>query len=442
MSSIFGQSKQPASTSSLFGNVTSSQPQQSSIFSNLGGEQKPNPFPSLVTTSVSGAGSIFGTAPPATSQPTQTSSLFGIQNNATTSQPLGSSLFAPKQTQIQNNQQAQKGQEQQQQQDGHQASSTSKASHAAYFDSLLEKGRKRTHDADGGPGFRDLPSLQLGLGDIAKRVKELGGTGAQTEGARVPDSRASAYHLPVLGSLKSLIIYYRHYLLAASGVNPGTTRRDLDSLAVQPPFSGGVQQPTDWDPDTHKYVEQLQQQSTLKMISEGLERAQRNFDAYLEENVDINWELQRKKIYEHFGLTARNGDALEDSTDSPGVKGSFGKSTRKGHLANKSSAVQATMNRSIFGQSRLQKSVIGPPGVGSGKATLFADVAEKNGSVPVVQDDRFLRERQRRFAEKVQTLNRARLGENSYPVLQEFKSVESQPGGEVSQSNYPEPSYN
>ena len=283
-------------------------------------------------------------------------------------------------------------------------------SQPAYFDNLLEKGRKRAHDADGGPGFRDLPSLQLGLGDIAKKVRELGNVGTQTHRGGAADA---------------------HYLLAASGINPGTTRRDLDFLAVQTPTIAHGKLPPKWDPDTHKYVEQLQQQSTLRMISEGLERAQRNFEAYLEENVDINLELQRKKIYEHFGLMPKHGEASNDLVNSAGVKGSFGKSARSGWAKNAKRLGQSNLNRSIFGQSSVQKSVIGTPGVGSGNATLFADVAENNAAAAAVQDDRFMREKQRKFAEKVQILNRARLEETPYPVLDELKSVESQPGGEV-----------
>lgn len=227
----------------------------------------------------------------------------------------------------------------------------------------------------------------------------------------------------------------RHYLLASSGINPETTRRDLDSLAAQPLTTGSNWTRPDWDPDSHKYVEQLQQQSTLKMISEGLERAQRNFDAYLEENVDINWELQRKKIYEHFGLLLRDGHSTVNGASSPGKKGSFGKSARRGRPINADRPGRSTLNRSIFGQSSLQKSVIGTPGVGSGNATLFADVAEKTANAPAVQEDRFLREKQRKFAEKVQSLNRMRLDEKCYPVLREFKDIESQPGGEVRLKN-------
>ncbi|KAK4695407.1 nuclear pore complex protein Nup93, partial [Lecanoromycetidae sp. Uapishka_2] len=442
MSSIFNQSKpasslfgnpatsaqsQPAQTTSLFGNTTTLQPQQSStnifahlgtskpqehsLFSNLGGEQKANPSPTLGTSqsqqqinSGSGGG-LFGSTQPAPSN------LLGATNNATTSQASGTSIFAPQLPPQQNNPLGQTAQGQQPQQDGQQLQGPDKARQPAYFDNLLERGRKRTHDADGGAGLRDLPSLQLGLGDIAKRVRELGGVGAQAPIERASDSRA-------------------HYLLAASGINPGTTRRDLESLALHSSASRSLPQVPDWDPDTHKYVEQLQQQSTLKMISEGLERAQRNFDAYLEENVDINWEFQRKKIYEHFGLTPKAGDASYDYTSSPGEKGSFGKSAKRGRSTNKTGSGKSTLNRSIFGPSSLQKSVIGTPGVGSGNATLFADVAEKNGITPAVPDDRFFRERQRKYTEKVQALNRARLNESPFPLMQEFKDVECHADGD------------
>lgn len=226
----------------------------------------------------------------------------------------------------------------------------------------------------------------------------------------------------------------RHYLLAASGVNPGTTRRDLNSLSAQPFGASHQQSAVDWDPDTSKYVAQLQQQSTLKMIAEGIDRAHRNFDAFLEEHADINWELQRKKIYEHFGLVSKGSDGSDDGANvsSPGGRGSFGKSSRRGRTANADRPRQNTLNRSIFLDSSLQKSVIGTPGVGSPNATLFADEAEKNGTPAKSHDDRFVREKQTKFARTVQELNQARLQQNSYPMLKEFSNVESQPGGEVS----------
>ena len=184
------------------------------------------------------------------------------------------------------------------------------------------------------------------------------------------------------------------------------------------------------------------------MIAEGINRAHRNFDAYLEEHVDINWEAQRRKIYEHFGLMPKNAEQRPEATrndtntrqrgsfdplhdNSLRESGSFGRSTRRGQGTNTDRPRQGTPNRSMFGQSGMQKSVIGTPGVGSGNATLFADVAAKTSTSLGVQDSRFLREKQGKLAEKVQRLNEARLQEKVYPILQEFAILEGQPGGEV-----------
>ena len=196
-------------------------------------------------------------------------------------------------------------------------------------------------------------------------------------------------------------------------------------------------QVADWDPDTSKYINQLQQQSTMKMINEGIQRAHKQFDLYLEENVDINWELQRKKIYEHFGLVKASNDFDETNrASSPAVKGSFGRSTRRGRLGNKDRPGQNSLNRSIFGNSGLQKSVIGSPSSSASNPPLFADVAERNGASPTPHIDRFTREKEGKFAEKVQKLNQSRLQEAPFPILHEFLEVESQQIGEVSEDNF------
>ena len=335
-------------------------------------------------------------------------------NNASTSAPQAtSSLFGQQPPQQGPNQPGQQGSTLGQGQDG---TGAGKPTQIGYFDNLLEKGRKRHRDNDGGPGFQELPSLQLNMSDIAKRARELGGTGLP--GGRGADSSA-------------------HYLLAASGVNPGNTRRELEDLATQQSSGGSVQQQPGFEPDTHKYLNHLQQQSTLKMISEGLERAHRNFDEYLEESVDINWDLQRKKIYDHFGLTPRGGDGVDDFA-SPNGKGAFGRSSRRSRLGKSARNGEVSLNRSIFGQSSIQKSVIGTPGKGSTNAALFADVTEKNGAAPAPLDDRYLRDKQRKYADKVQALNQSRLQkfqrrqrrQSPFSVLAEFQSLEDQTGGD------------
>lgn len=444
-SNIFGNlgastnTSQPAQTSNIFGNLGSSaatpQPTQASnIFGSLGtskAEEVKNPFPDLGTSSQSQApsgldlSSVFAQNKPAgqaapnlfgntisTSAPTlgatttTTFAPFGaslFSNTANTSAPAGSSLFSSQQPQ----QQGQAAQSQQQD-EGTQASN----SRPAYFHGLLEKGEERTHDKNGGLSFSELPSLQLGLGDIARRARELGSTGQQAGGRASNDSRA-------------------HYLLAASGVKPGASRREIESLSNRPLATDSQPQVSEWDPDTMKYINQMQQQSTLKMIEEGIQRAHENFDLFLEENVDINWDLQRKKIYEHFGLAKASAGLDESTRSAPGAStGSFRRSSRRGHGAGSARPGQDSLRRTIFGASSLQKSVIGSPSTQSGNATLFADVAEKSNAPPTAQTDRFTREKQNKYAEKVQRLNQARLQELPYPVLQGFMNVENEQLGD------------
>ncbi|MCJ1243197.1 Nucleoporin nup93 [Trapelia coarctata] len=466
-SSLFG-SSQPQQTGNIFGNLNTSKPQPTpSLFSNLGGQstsqltgsvfgttassqpQQAGLFGTLgsttATTSQPQQGGTFGplggtTAPSSkpqqggafgsfggsTSQPQQGGAFASFGGTTSTSQPqnpafsfgnLGGSTAT-------NSQPQQPGlsfgipgantnQNQNQQPSGQPAQSNGNTLHSAYFNSLLEKNRKRDRaTAANDSGFGEVPSLQLGLGDIAKRVRELGGTGVQNLG-RGTDTKA-------------------HYLLAASGVNPGAALRDLNAFNAQASTTAGTQPRPDWDPDSHKYVEQLMQQSTMKMIQEGISIAHRSFDTFIEENVDIDWNTQRRKLYEHFGLVPKGGDKLSDSTyySIPGGKGSFGRSSRAGRGSKAGPDRQETPGRSVFGKSGMQKSVIGTTGAGSDNASVFRDVADKSSQGPSVQDNRFLREKQSRFADKVQRLNEARLQELAYPVLQEFAGVEGQPGGD------------
>lgn len=214
-------------------------------------------------------------------------------------------------------------------------------------------------------------------------------------------------------------------------MNPGTTRRDLDSLHAQSFGAGNRQLNTHWDPDINKFVAQLQQQSTLKMIAEGVERAHRNFNIFLDENVDMNWELQRRKIYQHFGLVTR-GSADGGNYSSADEKGSFGRSSKRARPSNPVKLDKSTLNKSFFLNPSLQKSVIGTPGIGTPNSNLFADLAEKADTTIKSQDDRFTRSKQAKFAQIVHNLNEARLQETYFPLLEEFSSLDQEPGGEVS----------
>jgi nuclear pore complex protein Nup93 len=68
-------------------------------------------------------------------------------------------------------------QQPQQQQGAPLSQSTAGTGRSAHFDHLLERGRKRNAGENGLTNFDELPSLQLGLGDIARKVRNLGAGG-------------------------------------------------------------------------------------------------------------------------------------------------------------------------------------------------------------------------------------------------------------------------
>ncbi|KAE8449187.1 hypothetical protein EG329_008354 [Mollisiaceae sp. DMI_Dod_QoI] len=399
---LFSSTSKPATTTAgggLFGGLNSSastsQPANApGMFSGLGlgGSSKPtttntsSPFgglgqtsqasttaaPTFGGTTTSGAppgGSVFGPGPTInpTSQAPAGSSLFGA--SASTTQPA-------------------------QQQNGQ---------NTAYFDAILEKSRKRAHAesiAD------DLPQLQLGLGDLRQRIKRVG-AGAQGQTA---DSRG-------------------HYLLRASGVNPGEAIRDLNQLNAAASRAERPQPQEPQDVDVETYLTNLQTQTTLSMISDGLSRSVRDFDAFLEDNVELEWDAQRKRIYSHFGIRPKETTVGKGSfAASVGESnGAFGRSRRSKAPGLTGSRLNGSPGGSTFGRSALQKSVIGAAGpVGAGHQPLFADVEKKmeaSGVSVTGPHDRFQRDKESKYAERVQNLNFARLQRRPYPVCSEFADV-------------------
>ena len=164
-----GSTQQPqAGTSSLFGG----QPKPFSGFGTLGGGQ--------TTGAGQGTGLLGGNAggSQATAQAPQGSSLLGA---------LGGNQGAAGASLLGNNLPSQNKPAEQQ---GHGQGQGQNNVRSAYFNSLLERNKKRTHRDEEATGFEEVPSLQLGLGDISKRVRELGGVGAQNRRDRAADSKA------------------------------------------------------------------------------------------------------------------------------------------------------------------------------------------------------------------------------------------------------------
>lgn len=288
--------------------------------------------------------------------------------------------------------------------------STQNGQNHAYFDSILEKSRKRAYGESAGA---ELPQLQLGLGDLRQRIKRLG-SGAPD---RSVDGKA-------------------HYLLAGSGVDPGTAVRDLNTFNAT---SGRVdrlpQQQQQTNTDVEGYLANLQTQTTLSMISDGLARSVRDFDSFLEDNVTMEWEAQRKKIYQHFGIKPREDMAATARSSfqatAPEATGGFGRSRKSKAAAHASSRGLGPASISTFGRSSMQKSAIGAPSsVGKSTQQAFADVEkqiEKNG-VTSTPGDRFQREKQSKYAEKIQNLNVARIEKRFYPLATNLGAVVTEAG--------------
>lgn len=345
--------------------------------------------------------SLFGGGQSSLFSTNNTPSAFG--NTSTTQAPSGGSLFgAQSQAQPQPAQSSILGQSQAQNNAAQISRPSNQATQPAFFNSLLERGKKRPLSAIGqSTNFEELPSLQLGLDDIRRKARELGSGG----------SKEPQHGLSSKG----------HYLLAASGVSPGHALRDLKALDPQVSIATPSKEQDTFDPDNQKFLRNMQQRGRQAMIAESLARTHKDFDAFLEEKVDLDWEEQRRKIFQHFGLAQKD--------DTGDMKGSFGRSARQ---SKPFGAGPSGARRSVFGRSGFDKSVIGTPGPVAASNQLFDDPMERNEGAGVHSPDlRFLREKMGHYAEKVQLLNSARLQARTFPVLHEFSEIEKHTGGDV-----------
>ena len=219
-----------------------------------------------------------------------------------------------------------------------------------------------------------------------------------------------------------------HYLLSASGVKMGSTLRDLNQFSSQAGYGANVSAQNVFDSDVDSYIANLHSQSTLALIQEGLEQSKRDFDTFLEDNVQMEWDKQRQRIYEHFGLGRQSEEmAASQSTFGSTTRGAFGRSTRKGRSMGPRGA--ATNGASTFGASSG-----GPPVIGHSQSVLNGrDSSEKSvfGGQTGPQD-RHVRDKQERFMEQVKNLNEERQREASFSVLHAFSNVEGTTAGDNS----------
>jgi len=169
------------------------------------------------------------------------------------------------------------------------------------------------------------------------------------------------------------------------------------------------------------------------LIHESLEQSRRDFDQFLEDSIQINFDEERQRIYEHWGLAKPKDQGLEGGTGSvgPGTRGAFGRSARR--MKGPAGAERSQAGTS-FGTSRLSKSVLGGSvSRGPNRASLFTDVAEQTAAFEITSapEDPYLRSKQEKYAAKVKELNSARLQEVNYSLVEEFARVELEAGGDT-----------
>jgi nuclear pore complex protein Nup93 len=207
----------------------------------------------------------------------------------------------------------------------------------------------------------------------------------------------------------------------------GSTLRDLNQFSSQAGYGANVSAQNVFDSDVDGYISNLHSQSTLALIQEGLEQSKRDFDTFLEDNVQIEWDKQRQKIYEHFGLGRQSEDmAASQSTFGSTARGAFGRSTRKGRSMGPGASRNGT---STFGASSG-----GPPVIGNSQSVLNGrDSSEKSAfGGQTGPQDRHVRDKQEKFMDEVKNLNDARQREAPFSVFHAFSNVENTTAGENS----------
>ncbi|KAI7163410.1 NIC-domain-containing protein [Hortaea werneckii] len=430
--SLFGQpqTSQPASSGggggSLFGSTTTtSAPSGGGLFGNS------------TTTSAPSGGGLFG----GTSQPSGTS-LFGNNNtsntnNNATSQPgqAGNSLFGNSSTKPfqpagslfastanQGTQQPQQNanaslfgndilpSNQHSQPSLVERSYTANAAapQPAYYHALLDKGNKRMAE-----DYNALPQLQLGLGDISRKVRNIGQGGPSAGETKAPTNNHKSA-----------------YLLGASGVNVGQSLRDIEELANS--TAARPQTATDSADfssfsGVKEYLGQQHRNQFEQMIQRRIDSAHADFDEMINEQLhDVDWDGHMNRIYEHFGFRKPQNEGGSAGDSKLGETGGFGRTSRR------SRAVGASALGKSYGLQGMSKSIIGTPGPKAARQSVFGDVAEKlpaDGMRPA-PEDRVQRVKQEKYAGKVMDLNVARLQERVYPILHRFSEIEAEPSND------------
>ncbi|ODQ79642.1 hypothetical protein BABINDRAFT_162018 [Babjeviella inositovora NRRL Y-12698] len=148
---------------------------------------------------------------------------------------------------------------------------TTSASGPRLLKELLEAGRNLpSASADHG-------TLQLSLNDIRKKAHDL----RKAENASFTKA---------------------HYLLAGSGITAEEIETELKSIEVTAPQVDARAVPRAASHDIDSYLRAKKEENILSAIEQSLLSAAKDFDAFVNQNVTIDWKRKRDEIRESFGI--------------------------------------------------------------------------------------------------------------------------------------------
>ena len=159
----------------------------------------------------------------------------------------------------------------------------------------------------------------------------------------------------------------------------------------------------------------------MSSIEEGMQRISRDFDAFVARNVTNEWDKQKERIFEHFGLYPKSEGASDVLGAGSFSASTFGRSVRAG------GGVQRNVSGSTSVWVRsVATSILGKP-VQSATGFIFTDVDPSRQ----LSISRPVQIRQQNYAVVVRHLNEARLGGAPFPILHKLEETTANSGGDV-----------
>lgn len=222
---------------------------------------------------------------------------------------------------------------------------------------------------------------------------------------------------------------YRHYLLQTGGINPDEALRELDSIDFQ-----GTHEPAPTaDTDIERYLQSRKEQNILSSIEDGIARATSDFDAFVAKNVTTEWDSQKNRIFEHFGLLQKAPGETQTEPRRPALGASLGGSRfgassfgRSRGGARPDFGRASTWGRSSFSATAFGKSVAPPTEVET-KPSAFVDI----DSSKQLDVTRQVETRQAKDVEVIRGLNVARLSKNPFGLIGALQKTTEGSGSDV-----------